>query len=176
MPISLGHTKVVISYDDMVKLIQLLNVELHLFDTKKFQDFAHKLIGLCVVSTLEDFLNHLDSTSLNYFANIVMSPNKTASGVATFLKGTEIEQNYKKIYGPSCRDGVPVVVPKVVPDAGPVWIHRAPDVHPGIPVGFPIFPKPGMVGGYPAPIGVHGINIGYGVVVGTPFGHALIRM
>jgi hypothetical protein len=88
----------------------------------------------------------------------------------------EIEENYKKIYGPSCRVGIPVVVPKVVPDVGPVWVHRAPDVHPGIPAGYPLFPKPGMVRGYPVPNVVYGIDIGYGVVVGTPFGHALMRM
>lgn len=192
MPISLGTPTIVVSYDKMVKLIQMLNVELHHFDTKSFQNFVHKLTGLCVVSTLEDFLNHLDSTSVSHFANIVMSPDKTPAGIAKFLKGTEIEQNYKKIYGPSCRAGMPLVVPKPATTpkkVPPIFVHAPPLVHPGIPAGYPLFPRAKVggghviIGGGPIPAGhvvvgggiMPGYDIGYGIVVGTPFGPALFR-
>ncbi len=189
MPIVVNASKLTVSRDDLIKFIELLNVELHLFDTKKFQDFAHKLIGLYVAKTLRDFLALLDTTALQHFADIVICSNKTVDGIATFLKGSEIEQNYLKIYGPSCRIGMPVAVPQKVEVPVPVVIgghfpFGPPVVNPAI----PIFPKPAkvaghvmvghghvMVGPHPAMIGMPAIDIGYGVVVGSPFGPVMIE-
>lgn len=187
MPIVVNASKLTVSRDDLIKFIELLNVELHLFDTKKFHDFAHKLIGLYVAKTLRDFLALLDTTAIQHFADIVICSNKTVDGIANFLKGTEIELNYLKVYGSSgsCK---PLAVPQKVEVPVQVVIgghfpFGPPVVNPAI----PIFPKPlkaagpimvghgpVMVGPHPAMIAMPAIDIGYGVVVGSPFGPVMI--
>lgn len=158
MPIVLGSSsgKLSFSAGDMNTLTAMLNVELHLFNVKAFQDFMFPKLRLNVANDLREFLELLDSTSLNYFQRIVKCPGPTVDDIMTFLDGTEIVQNFLTLTGPSCRIGLPLVMvkPSSPPSPSAVWVPPPPVVHPGWPAGYSPF-KPGGYAPAPAKVIPH---------------------
>lgn len=178
MPIELSSSsKISFSWDEMYNLIQLLNVEVYRFNIKSFQDIIFKKLQMNITHTLQDFLDILDSTSLNHIQKIVKCPGRTASEIGAFLSGTEIEQNFTTIYGPSNPIGIPrkPLFKSELPGmptspAQPFWTPPPPMVNPGIPAGFALFPRPGGPPSIIPGLKVHGPQI-----VQTPFGFAIIQ-
>jgi hypothetical protein len=99
MPILLSSiTKFSFTEAQLRDFIERLNVPAYLFDLKIFQSIIHKMIGSESFTTILEFLNSLDSTSLGYFQRIIRCSKTSAAEIATFLKGEEIELNYLTYY------------------------------------------------------------------------------
>ena len=126
-------------------IIELLNVSAHLFDIKSFQTNFHKLIGTNSFPKILDFLSCLDSTSLSYFQSIIRCPSSSASDIAIYLTGEDIETNYLNYY----KFKSSIVYAPVVVSPYDILTGAAKMVAPGIAVYAPaIISAPGLPPAY----------------------------